>query len=108
MSRRPEGLQVAVAIGVLVIGVLVYLLDRKPGSTHFIPDWLTLANNFSPIFGEIGNYLPTFIHTLAFTLLAAIVVAPSSSQVVLICIVWFAVDSLFEVGQVTPMAVLQY
>lgn len=104
MNRRPEVLQIAVAIGVLAIGVLVYLLDRQPGSVYFIPDWIALANNSSPMFGEIGNYLPTFVHAFAFILLTAIVVAPTSSQVVLICLTWFAVDSFFEIAQITPIA----
>lgn len=104
MNKQPEVLQITAAIGVLCIGVLVYVLDRQPGSAYFIPNWFALTINFSPIFGEIGNYLPTFIHTFAFILLTVIIVAPSSLQVVLICIAWLAVDSLFEIAQITSIA----
>jgi len=103
MDRRSTVLQGAAAIGALAVGVLVYLLDRQPTSIYFIPDWITLANNLNPIFGEIGNYLPTFIHVFVFILLTAIIVAPSPAWIIPLCVAWFAVDSLFELAQITPI-----
>lgn len=104
MDRRISLLQTAAAIGALVVGVVVYLIDRHPASVYFIPDWITLANNFSPIFGEIGNYLPTFIHVYVFILLTAVVVAASPTRIILICASWFAIDGLFEIAQIVPIA----
>ena len=103
MGRRPTVIQGATAIGALAVGVLVYLLDRQPMSVYFIPDWISLANNLNPIFGEIGNYLPTFIHVYAFILLTTIIVAPSPAWIIPICAAWFSVDSLFELAQITPI-----
>ena len=80
------------------------MIDRHPASVYFIPDWFTLANNLTPIFGEIGNYLPTFIHVYVFILLTAVIVAASPAQIILICASWFAIDSFFEVAQITPFA----
>ncbi len=97
-------MQIAVAIGVLAIGVLVYLLDRQPGSVYFIPDWISLANNLSPIFGQIGHHLPTFVHVYAFILLTVVVAVPAISKLVPVCLAWFAIDSLFEVAQLNPIA----
>ena len=103
MDRRSTVIQSTTATGALAVGVLVYLLDRQPTSVYFIPDWITLANNLNPIFGEIGNYLPTFIHVYAFILLTTIIVAPSPAWIIPICAAWFAVDSLFELAQFTPI-----
>ena len=103
MGRRPTVIQGATAIGALAVGVLVYLLDRQPMSVYFIPDWISLVNNLNPIFGEIGNYLPTFIHVYVFILLTAIIVAPSPAWIIPICAAWFAIDSLFELAQITPI-----
>ena len=103
MDRRSTVIQGATAIGALADGVLVYLLDRQPTSVYFIPDWVALANNLNPIFGEIGHYLPTFIHVYVFILLTTIIVAPSSAWIISICAAWFVVDSLFELAQFTPI-----
>ena len=104
MDRRSTVIQAIAAISVLAVGVLVYLLDRQPTSIYFIPDWITLSKNLNPIFGEIGNYLPTFIHVFVFILMTAIVVAPSPLQVIVISVAWFAIDSLFEIAQIARIA----
>ena len=104
MYKRAESLQLATAIVALSIGVLVYLLDRQPGSVYFIPGGVSIADSLNPIFGQIGNHLPTFIHVYAFILLTVIIMSPSPAMVFWICVTWFSVDSLFELAQLTPIA----
>lgn len=91
------------ALGALTIGILVYLFDRQAGDIYFIPDWIYLAKTNSPVFGQLGNYLPTFIHVYAFILLTY-VVAPSIRLVIPICVSWFIIDSLFELAQIASIA----
>lgn len=104
MNRRSEVLQVAVAIGVLAIGILVYLLDREPGSVYFIPDWISLANSLSPISGQIGHHLPTFVHVYVFILLTTATLIRPLVRLTAICFIWFAIDSLFEIAQIATIA----
>lgn len=101
LYKRPEAVQMVIALFVLCIGGLVYLLDRQPGSIYFIPEWLSLTDKPGSIFGQLGNYLPTFIHVYVFILLTA---AISSFPALPICIAWLVIDSLFELAQFTPVA----
>ena len=99
MIKRPEIVHTAFTVGSLVVGLFVFLLDRQPESIYFIPDWVSFTNNISPIFGYIGNHLPTFVRVYAFILLTTVVIAPSPVLVFTICAAWFAIDSLFELAQ---------
>lgn len=104
MSKRAQLIQVTAALCALVTGVIVYLVDRSPGSVYFIPDWLSLSDNVHRVFGVIGNYLPAFVHPYAFVLLTAVLVKPTRQNLYLVCTVWFTIDSLFEIAQMTTVA----
>jgi hypothetical protein len=96
---KPEGLQIFAAVAVLTIGVFVYLLDRPSGSTYFVPDAWSLANDTPSIFGTIGRHLPTFAHTFAFILFTTAVMAPTRKAAAGICVAWLIVESTFEMAQ---------
>lgn len=102
MTRQDELL--GVAIGALGVGVLVYMLDRQAEFVYFLPGWLSLNSMTGSFFGSIGNYLPTFIHVYAFILLTVVVAVPSITKLIPVCLVWFTLDSLFEVAQLHPIA----
>jgi hypothetical protein len=102
MARQNELL--AIALGVLVVGVFVYALDRQSEFIYFLPGWLSLNNQVGSVFGSIGNYLPTFIHVYAFILLTVVVAVPSLTKLIPVCLAWFTIDSLFEFAQLTPIA----
>ena len=104
MVSRSTLLQAAATAGALAVGVLVYLIDRQPASVYFIPEWISLNNNFGPIFGELGAFLPTFIHVYVFILLTALVLTPPPSKAALICLAWFALECSFEIAQITSIA----
>lgn len=106
MNNRSDAIQLTTAVLALGIGVLVYLLDRQPSDVYFIPDWVSIADSLNPIFGQVGNNLPTFIHVYVFILLTVIIITPSPVMVFRICVIWFSVDSLFELAQLTPIAYL--
>lgn len=92
------------AIGALGIGVLVYVFDRQPEFVYFLPAWLSLNNITSGIFGDIGYYLPTFIHVYVFILLTVIIAVPSIAKLVPVCLAWFTFDALFEFAQIDTIA----
>ncbi len=94
---------VLAAIGVLMLGTLVYLLGRG-SQTYFVPDWLYAGGAPTPIFAWICEHLPSFAHTFAFTLLTSAVLWPWRVLAPSICFVWFTIECLLEVGQLDVLA----
>ncbi len=91
-------LLVLIAGATLALGVLVYMFDRPAASVHFLPKALMFAGAHKPYFGALGGQLPDFVHVYAFILLT-IAVSSSRARVLPICVFWWALDSLFKVGQ---------
>jgi hypothetical protein len=81
----------------LALGALVYATDRD--STHVIlfPTFATLATG--PVFGAVGQWLPSFIHPFAFSLLTSAAVRRSTSPAYGACAAWWAVNVVFELAQ---------
>ncbi len=95
-----EGVAAVLAgLGLLAIGVLVYVLDRLPESVYFLPVGWSLAEGDEGWFGSVGGQLPGFIHVYAFGLLTAAALTPTRRFALLSCAAWWAIDSLFEAGQ---------
>jgi len=87
-----------IAIGTLAVGALVYMLDRPAETAYLLPRALSFARAPHPAFALLGGSLPEFIHVYGFILLTA-AVSSSPVRLVPICAFWWAVDSLFEIGQ---------
>jgi hypothetical protein len=100
---RQNGM-LAIAIGALCVGALVYVFERQPEFVYFLPGWLSLNNQTGSVFGSIGDYLPTFVHVYAFILLTVVVAVPSVTKLIPVCLAWFTLDSLFEVAQLNQIA----
>ena len=90
---------VLAAIGALVfaLGVIVYLTDRNTSHSTLIPSvvWLAGYN----LFGMLGGWLPSFVHTFTFSLFTVAVLPERSEPRYGVCFAWFAVNAAFEVGQ---------
>lgn len=83
---------------VLLAGVLVYLLDRPPGSAWLVPSsWQHGASR--QWFGPFGQWLPSFTHAFAFSLLTALCLPRRRGTLVGACAAWAAIDTLAELGQ---------
>ena len=96
---KPALIQVIAAVIVLTIGVLVYLLDRSGTSIYLVPDSWSFGAGVPPVFGVIGNTLPTFAHTFAFILFTSALLMPWRWSAVVACAGWWVVASLFEIAQ---------
>lgn len=95
-------LQVLTGLSVLILGVLFYYLFRSADQTYFLKffsDNPNFKDSLSPGYILIGNSLPTFMHVVAFTVMTAGIIARHKRGYVSVCLFWFAVDCLFEVGQ---------
>lgn len=94
--------QILIGIAGLLIGSLVYLIDRPPNQTYFIyssPINISLFNIIPNLFGVIGSSLPAFIHVFSFILITAGLIFCGKRGYLTICLFWFLVECAFELGQ---------
>lgn len=99
--HKEEALLLVLAALLLVVGVFVYAIDRD-GAAYFLAGW-TAGYGDGGLFGPLAGHLPTFAHVLAIVLLTAAVLRPWPRLLPAIAIGWFAVESLFELGQLSPL-----
>lgn len=105
-DRHINKLQILIGAVSLLIGTLVYFMDRPAEGTYFIYRFefiLKLHNMINDIvpgsFGYINNWLPEFVHVFSFILLTAGIISCRRKGCIVICIAWFVVDIVFELGQ---------
>jgi hypothetical protein len=94
--------QIFIGIAILLLGSLVYLVDRPPGQTYFVyssPVNISLNHLIPNLFGPIGNSLPAFVHIFSFILITAGLIGNQKRVYLIICLGWFLVDCAFEFGQ---------
>jgi len=101
-SNTINGLQILIGAAGLILGSLVYLIDRPPHQTYFVSFSkinISLHNTFPNLFGVIGNILPDFLHVFSFILITAGLFSCKRRGYLIICLSWFFVDSAFELWQ---------
>jgi len=94
--------QILIGVTVLLVGTLVYLVDRPLDQTYFVyssPFNISLFKTPPNLFGFIGNSLPSFIHVFSFILITAGFLSYHKRGCIIICASWFLVDCAFELGQ---------
>ena len=101
--RKPEVIQLFVAFVALIMGSLTYLLDRKVKAS-FVPDQLFSGGGFIFLLGSVGNHLPSFSHTFAFTLFTTAVLWTWPRYITACCVIWFIIEALLELGQYNIIA----
>lgn len=102
LKGKCQGLYILLGTIGLLLGSLVYLVDRDPEQIYFIYNSsidLSLYHSLPNIFGPLGNNLPTFLHVFSFILLTAGLASCSKRGYLIICLCWVFVDVLFELGQ---------
>ena len=86
----------------LLIGALVYYIDRPPDQTYFVNRYsedLSMHDRIPNLFGVVGHSLPDFLHVFSFILLTAGISSCGKRGYRLICVSWLLIDSAFEFGQ---------
>jgi hypothetical protein len=86
----------------LALGLLVYLADRPAGHAMLLPAWPRLAEG--GWFGSVGQWLPSFVHPFAFSLLTVAALGPSPRPRYGVCVAWGVVNAAFELGQLPQAA----
>jgi len=94
--------QILIGVTVLLVGTLVYLVDRPPDQTYFVyssPFNISLFKTLPNLFSHIGNSLPSCIHVFSFILITAGLKSCRKKGCLIICLGWFLIDCAFELGQ---------
>ena len=94
--------QILIGVTVLLVGTLVYLVDRPPDQTYFVyssPFNISLFKILPNLFSHIGNSLPSCIHVFSFILITAGLISCRKKGYLIICLGWFLVDCAFELAQ---------
>ena len=100
--RPINKIQILIGATALIIGSLVYIIDRPADYTYFVysgPTSISLYKIIPNLFGLIGNNLPAFVHIFSFILLTAGVLSCQKRGCLFICLSWFFLDCAFELGQ---------
>ena len=100
--QRVNKTQILIGVIGLLVGSLIYLIDRPPDQTYFVynsPINISLFNIIPNVFGFIGGSLPEFIHVFSFILITAGLVFCNKRGYLIICLTWFLIDCAFEIGQ---------
>jgi hypothetical protein len=100
--QRINKTQILIGLIGLLIGSLIYLIDRPPDQTYFVyssPINISLFNIIPNLFASIGNSLPAFIHVFSFILITAGMIFYTKRRYLIICLSWFLIDCAFEMGQ---------
>lgn len=81
----------------LALGLLVYLADRAPGHASLLPAVPGLSGHH--FFGALGQWLPSFVHPFAFSLLTAATLRRQAAPHDGACVGWAAINLMFEFAQ---------
>ena len=99
LNNSCQLLRFSLGIIALILGSLIYLIERPARESLFIAESISLFNEGVALFGPLGNHLPTFIHPFAFILITASFCSTKRSSYWLICSTWLTINTLFEIGQ---------
>ena len=97
--------RILVGAGALVLGLLVYLIDRPPDQTYLLFRLGLTSSLYQvvpPVFGHLGGNLPAFLHVFAFILITGGILASGRKGSFVVAMCWFVTDVAFELGQKFP------
>lgn len=91
----------------LLAGLAYYWLARPSGSAMFLSLLPASATGETPVLvSRWLGWLPTFAHVFAFALLTTLVLG--RRHLVFACLLWGAINALFECGQALPADIIQH
>jgi hypothetical protein len=86
----------------LIIGTLFYFVGRAEGSSYLqrkLAQIDRLFQHLPNLFGPLGGSFPEFVHPFAFSLIAMGLISRTKKSRLLICVIFFCMNMLFEIGQ---------
>ena len=86
----------------LLLGSLVYVVDRSPDQVYFTRFFgikLKMFDAGAPVLGSVGLRMPAFFHVLSFSLITGSFFRYGRGRYLVICAFWLLVNICFELGQ---------
>lgn len=99
VKERITPLLILVGLFALLLGGVVYIIDRPPERIYFLHETFSLYVHGQHHFGVIGNSLPTFAHVFALILITAGLLSVRKRNLIYVSVSWFVIDLAFEIGQ---------
>ena len=100
MSREPnspvQATLILTAVAALLLGSVVYFLDRYWGDTILLAPFTAYQWPRSSVFGTLGGYLPAILHAYAIPVLIIVALRPWPWTRPWVCILWFTIASILE------------
>lgn len=91
----PHARLAASAAAALLLGLVVYLMDRGPGSGQWIPPLPVPV--VAGLFGAAGGWLPSAAHAYAFSVLTVLALGPvPPRRAIEVCAAWALLDTMAE------------
>lgn len=106
MPNKAETYQLVAALSALLLGLLVYLFERPAESVYLFTVFSSSPIQHFDVFGIIGQWLPSLVHTYAFILLTVIAVGNGPRIIFASSLFWMGIGWLFEWGQHPAVSVL--
>ena len=98
MTHRST-LKIAFApLAALLPGIVIYLVDRG-ADAYFLSGLQGVSSHLPPLFGQLGQQLPSALHVYAFILLTVICLPRGRKYLLTACLGWLAIEWLFEIAQ---------
>lgn len=92
------------AVTVLLLGTLVYFLDRDWSSVPFLAPFADPQPPRGTLFGRLGYWLPSLCHAYAFAALMILALGQSRSARWCGACAWFVVAAALEFAQSAPIS----
>lgn len=84
------------AVGALLLGTAVYLLDRDWADSMFLEPFIAYQWPTSAVFGVFGGFLPALLHAYAIPVLIMAALCPWPRTRPWVCLLWFTIASALE------------
>jgi len=97
IATHALGRAIGVAVVVLLLGTVIYLIERPAGSVPFFAEF-SFADRFSMSLGFVGASFPSFAHTFAFATFTAMLMS-RRRDLKSACLSWLGIECAFEIGQ---------
>lgn len=84
------------AVTALLLGAVVYFLDRDWASTMLLAPFSAYQWPTAAMFGAIGGFLPALLHAYAISVLIIVALRPWPWTRPWVCLLWFFIASTLE------------
>lgn len=103
-----SGVSILLALAALLLGTLVYLLDRDWATVQFLAPLSPWQSGVAGWFGSAGGVLPSFLHAFGISVLLVAACSPWRGLRPWICAGWFLFAAGLECLQAESMARLMF